>query len=364
MKYRSIFMRNALLALSFVAAITACNRPEENTPNVTGNVYVASEGAFGNNNASVVRYNPQDNTVSGDLFEAANGARLGGSLNAMTIVGNRAFLAVQTAGQANDKIEIVNLPDFRVVGTVFGEGNNKMVIPRQSAVVGTKLYVTNWGPYDSNFNNPNAFVLVINLTNNAIVKRIEVPNGADAILAIGNELWVAQSQGTQINIISAASDEIVGTVEVPRGPRALVVDRNEKVWALCNRGVSQLVRINPTNRSVEATITLEIPTGQSLGSALALNQSKDRFYYLTSEAWPSAVRVVHSVSIDGGASRVFVNQPSIYSLSTDPNDGTVYIGIAPNFSSNGTVLRYNAEGQLQGEFQSGIAPTSFGFVNR
>ena len=52
---------------------------------------------------------------------------------------------------------------------------------------------------------------------------------------------------------------------------------------------------------------------------------------------------------------------NIYGLGIDPFDGTIYLGDNNAFQGNGTVITYDATGNLQGTFAVGRAPSGFAF---
>ncbi|WP_375580910.1 hypothetical protein ABWH96_07805 [Marivirga tractuosa] len=56
-----------------------------------------------------------------------------------------------------------------------------------------------------------------------------------------------------------------------------------------------------------------------------------------------------------------VEMQTPYAFAVDPVSGDFYLGDALDFSSEGLVIRYDAEGELLDTFESGIAPTQFSF---
>ncbi len=367
--FQKFYLKNihrlVLITLLAGSVLSACKKADEK-PLVTGNVIVANEGAFGKDNASVVFFDPSLKIASGNVFGTSNaGVTLGGSLNSIYSSGGRAFLAVQTSSAANDKIEVADITTMKSIASVKGEGANKMIIPRNCVAVGNQLYVTNWGAYDASFNNPNSYILVVDLTTYNITAKISVPNGADALLYIGNELYVAQSQGTGISVINTASNTVSTTIAVPLGPKQMLLDKDGKIWVVCNGNFSapakKIVRINPVSKAIEQTLDM-VANNQSLSGSIAMNPSKDKIYLRTSEAFPSKKSFMYTLDLASNVfSGVFIEKESIYSFGVDPLDGTIYLGIAPNFSNNGTVVRFKPDGTEQDNFTAGIAPRAFLF---
>jgi len=366
MKQFNIFPKLiAMFLIATVAFFSACNPSDDPTPTVTGSVIISNEGSFTQGNGSISLFNPIDNIFSNGAFEQANGFPIG-SMNSIFVENDRVFMLVQTSGAANDKVEIASVTDFKTQASIQGTGENKVTVPRYALVLNNKLYLTNWGNYDANFNSPNPFILVVDLSSNEIIKRIDLGGRPEFLLEVNNEIWIGQSQSNTIAILDPTTDALKSeSITVPNRPKQMQIDANGKVWVSCT-GENKLVRIDPTSRNVEVTIDVNVEN-QSLRDNLAINPAKNTLYIITGESFPSNVRNVFSVPIDSEAGTTinsFISQESIYGMGVDPNDGTVYLGITPDFSSNGTVIRYNPEGQQIDSYAAGIAPKIFVFRNQ
>jgi hypothetical protein len=68
-------------------------------------------------------------------------------------LGGRTFLVANTG-----KVEVVNSTDFLSRGVVSGED---LVNSRSLAVMSEKLFISDWGPYDENWENPDSFIAVV-----------------------------------------------------------------------------------------------------------------------------------------------------------------------------------------------------------
>lgn len=360
---QTFFLRLARTSLVFTIGMLlfgACQPKKDNQPRITGSVYVANEGAFGNSNSSVSVFNPQTK----GLTAQANVSNLGGSLNSILLDRDRLFLTIQTSGNTNDKIEVLDANNYTSIASIRSTGNNRMIIPRNCAVVANKLYVSNWGAFDPSFNNPNSFVLVVDLSTNAIINSISVPNGAEGLLAVGSNLYVAQSQASTLSVINTGTDAVTGTIQVPLGPKQMVLDRNNKIWVICNGTFSSprsnLVRINPSTNAIEATYTLANPPANGIG----INPARNLVYFTVRR--PSTnTHDVFALDIntpEGNTTQnALASRDRVYGFNIDPKDGSIYLGIAPNFSSNGSVVRLLPDGTEGDSFTAGIGPKGFVF---
>lgn len=371
MKYFNTLLNVRLLALSLVTLsfLASCDPSDDPDPIVTGNVIVANEGTFGQNNASINFFNPIELANSGGVYETANGVKPGGIINSIFLNQKQAFLCIQKSNSVEDQVQIINAETGVLEATIQTTNEFELFIPRNVTVANNKLYITNWGAFDASFLNPNSYVLVVDLSTNQITKKIDIPDGVDYLLAIGNEVFVAQSQGTNISVIDATTDEITTNIEVPLGPKEMVLDNNGNIWAMCTGTFlapiqsGSLISINPSSKTIAANINFEV-SNQSASGRLAINHTKDKLYFITAESFPSNLASIFSLDIDDTtpSSSAFIAREGIYGLGVDPADGTVYVGIAPDFVSNGTVIRYDETGTELGSFASGIAPKSFVFV--
>lgn len=371
MKYLNTLFNLRLLTMSLVALsfLASCDPSDDPDPIVTGNVIVANEGTFGQNNASINFFNPIELANSGGVYETANGVKAGGIINSIYLNQNQAFLCVQKSNSVEDQVQIINAETGVLETTIQTTSTDTLFIPRNVVVANNKLYITNWGAFDASFLNPDSYVLIVDLSTNQITKKIDIPNGVDYLAAVGNEVFVAQSQGTNISVIDATTDEVSTNIEVPLGPKEMVLDNNGNIWAMCTGtflspiSSGSLVRINPSSKAVEATVNFEV-ANQSASGRLAINHTKDKLYFVTAESFPSNLASIFSLDIDGSSpnSAAIISREGIYGLGVDPTDGTIYIGIAPDFVSNGTVVRYDEAGTELGSFAAGIAPKSFVFV--
>ena len=55
---------------------------------------------------------------------------------------------------------------------------------------------------------------------------------------------------------------------------------------------------------------------------------------------------------------------NFYGLSVDPNDGTLYVGIALSFAGPGRMVRYQPSGTALDSAEVGILPNGFAFYTK
>ncbi len=345
-------MRKQLFFGLLFFALYSCSPDSSNSrPTSAEGVIVVNEGAFGNTNSSVSFYNPANRNVSNDLFRLTNSAGFGGTVQSAHFEVQRCYVAVQTSSY-KDKIVVAEAGNMKFVTEI-----PDMIIPRYMAAVGNKLFVSNWGNYDQSFNSPNSFVAIVDLSTNKITKKILTGSRPEGIFAIGNTIYIANQAANTITVLDAVSESIKSTLEMPKSPSHFVIDKENKLWVLCEGG--NLVRINPSNNQIERNISL---MAKSPSGNLALNANRDSIFFRTTEPWPSQNRAIWKISIQtttDNAQRI-IQKESMLSLGVDPFSNLLYIGIG-TYSANGTVVRFNSGGKEIDNFAVGIAPNGFIF---
>ncbi len=339
-----------LLAVYLAVFTVSCKKTTE-TPRgkYAVGVFVVNEGNFTEANGSVGFYNPQDQSVVTDVYAEENGVAPGGVLQSVYFYNNLAFII----DQVGSRIEVVEAETFKPVATI----ETGLSTPRYMVVANGKGYVSNWGPFDSNFNLPESFVAVIDLNDFTISKTIPATSGPEGLFAFGNRVLVAASFAAEVQILDTDNDSFTGKIDVADGPKTFVEDKNGKVWLLSSSYVTgaALSQLD----AAAGTVLKSFPVSSS-AMRLAINGSGDQLYYLAAPFGADAE--VKTVGIDAteDASEALITAPNLYGLGVDPASGIIYVGNHNGFQGNGTVLRYDGATMLD-SFAAGVGPNGFVF---
>ena len=339
--------RAGLLSLFAATLLPACKPdkkadPAPTAPVVTKSVYVVNEGSV---NGAISFYNKESKAVNRDVFEARNGRKLGPYVQSMTIVGSKAYLVVNGANQ----VEVVNLADFAAGAPITGLSQPRYLL----AVSGTKAYLTEWLGAFPDYERGR--VSVIDLTTNTITKRLRVGVNPEQLLFTENRVYVANSYGTNLTVIDPATDTVVDSVAVPAGPKNLVRDDAGNIWVLCSRYGSakdHLVRFNPASPAINTDI--EFANDYTNGN-LRATATGNKVYAVVNGALYPIRPYTSSLPAEPLIRRGF------YGLGIDPQDGTIYAGTSPSFTTEGYTVRYTAAGALIDSFQVAVGPNSYLF---
>ncbi|WP_373523129.1 YncE family protein, partial [Aquiflexum sp.] len=206
---------SAFWALALFAVSCTDDGPEIPFGEFEKGVLIINEGAFGANDGEIYHYDPASGEIKNDIFESKNGRPFAGLIQDLAEAEGRMYLVANTG-----KVEVVDPKDFSSLGAVDADLN----ISRSIAVANQKLYISDWGPYDGNFNSPESYVAVVNGLNGGIVsKKIPVPSQPEGLIVAGNYLYVACAAAKKLQVISLSTDAVTSSQDVEGTPSKLKV---------------------------------------------------------------------------------------------------------------------------------------------
>jgi YVTN family beta-propeller protein len=344
--------KKLILPLLIITALSSCKPDDDNNTQgayETG-VFISNEGPFGTGTGTISFYNRTTGEVSNNIFEVANNRPLGNIVNSIEVHNNKAYIVVNNAA----KVEVVNVTDFVSVGVIENVGTPRFFI----GIDEHKGYITDWA----------SGVKVIDLDNNTVSATIATGGqGAEQMKLVGSEVFVTNSGGydkdSTVAVINTASDAVSATLTVGHNPKALAVDANGKLWVLCsgildwvnpvNDTPGKLVRVNPTTKAIDLTITFASATDHPAG--LITNEAKNKLYYtLNGDVYEFDI---NATSLPSSA---LINR-NFYNIGIDPETDYLFGTDAKDFVQNGYVFRYTLSGSLVDSLQVGIIPGNFYF---
>lgn len=321
------------------------------------------------NNGSISFLPRNSNTVSVDIFKAANPDRslgLAGSAQDYTEIDGKGVILVDNSTAGQDKIEIIESGTFKSLATFQSPDVEN---PRYVVMAGpNKAYVSCWdatGDF-SNFYPKPGYILVLNLASRTVVKKIPVSKGADRMVVVGSEVYVGSAGGERaLTIIDTEKDEVRQPgVDVGVNTNPVAVDAEGRLWAYAS-SANEMVRINTAAKVV--MVRMKVGNSAKSPGSIALSQDKRTFYFVNSfydladnyrEKGETYSFSITDTSIP--ATRPFIGR--LFSgLGVDPQTGYIYAGVTPSFKQAGYVLRYQASGALIDSVKAEISPSKFFF---
>ncbi len=350
-----------LLSASLTLTFTACtDNSEPPRGRYERGVFILNEGAFGNGNGEVSFFDSDSNKVTNGIFGRENSGRPPGDvLQSMTIHDNAAYIVANNS----NKLLVVDAQTFRQTAEIA------LRQPRYMVVQGTTGYVTEW--VSNNFANPpKGRVAIINLQVNTTAAQDTITtNGLfpDQLVLSGSRLYVLNSLENTVSILNTQTKAFEKKVVVGSGPSGMVLDRNNDLWIMASGKADyskfplvstlepgKLMRFRISGADLLLQDTFTFPAFG--GGSLIANPAKDRLYYsFNGKVFDLAV------SATGLNTQPLIDR-QFYGIGIDPAGTTFYGAVAPDFRSNGKMVRYSLATKTALDSATvGIAPNGFVF---
>ncbi|MCF0205989.1 MAG: YncE family protein, partial [Bacteroidales bacterium] len=311
-------------------------------------------GNFMYGNASLSYYDKTNKTIENQVFYRANGLPVGDVLQSVALRDSLAYLVVNNSG----KIYVINKDNFKYSAKI-----TDFVSPRYICFAASKAYVTDMY---------SRAIYVVNPRTNSIEKSISVDDGSgeyyrnstEQMLVIDSLLFVnCWSYDDKVLVVNTKTDEILARIETLKQPRRMVVDKNKKIWVLCDGGVensayfgeSGLVKIDATTQSVEDIY--ELPQTDA-PTSISINKTGDTVYFVNNHVYRFSVEGAnpsYELFYENTGGRCY------YGLGVDPYNSEVYVADAVDYMQSGVVYRLRPDAKLVDEFRVGIIPNGFCF---
>lgn len=328
-----------------------------NTGKIKG-LYVVNEGNMGSNKASLDYYDYTTGIYKRNLFGETNPnvvLGLGDVATDVAIYGSKMYVAVN----GSNLVEVMNARTAKHIGTISVANcrylkfyQNKVYItsydgyiavadtgnlgiqttikvgrqPEQMAVVGTKLYVANSGGYTPS--NYESTLSVIDLTNNTVLKNIDVAINLDHVVADQYGDVYVTSRGDYYNVpsklfvIDTKIDAIKKQFDIPAGE---IVVNNDLAYIY--------------------SIAFNYTTGDSKISYNLIDVKTETL-------------LNRSFITDGTEQQI----KTPYGIAVNPITEDVYLTDARDYVSAGTLYCYDKTGKKKWSVTTGDIPAHFAFL--
>lgn len=357
----------SVLLLSIIG-LAACDNTEDSpiTPKETINLFISNEGLWGNGDASLSVYTPGDTTLKNDAFKNSTKTNLGDQAQSVSVINGNAYIAVQNS----QKIEVLNAKTLEYVTTI--EDVNPRYILQVSS---EKAYISDWGT-----NNITGQVKVLDLTSNTITKTIATNDvGANEMYQEGNLVYVTHEGGydnttytslfgSTIAVLDITTDKVVKTIQTPFNPSS-ITGNSEGIFVACNGKTVY----NTTDWSIDETASTK---GEIIKLDIAENsyksiQKMNSFGQFASNLVLKDNKLLFILSgniYEHTLGSAFPTSPIISNgffkyFTVNPIEGEAGIiaTVAPNYTSAGEVIFYNAKNEKVRSFTAGIAPNCIAY---
>lgn len=315
-------------------------------------VLIINEGAFGANDGEIYHYDQDADAVTTNVFERVNSRPFAGVIQQLAHYDSYFYLVANTG-----KVEIVNAADFVSVGAVTSD---QLAIPRAIAVAGQKLFISDYGPYDDQWNNPDSFIAVVQgKEGGAVSKTIPVPSQPEGLMVVGERLLVACAAGREVVVINVQTEEVISNLPLPEGAPYSFFNYNGQLYVYARNATHvYFYQLNTSNFTIANSI--QIPVSNSIYNGnFALGENGN--VYIIQTGGSTDRIVVVSLSTGQIINENLYQGSNFYGLGYHSATNNLYIGDNAGWQSNGNVLVVNELGVLQQTLNAGKGPSGFLF---
>jgi hypothetical protein len=339
-----------------LSSCTSTTDPQSSLPaTLDSSVIVVNQGAFGLDNASLSRIHP-DNTVDLSWFAAANASRkLGGTANDIAFMGDTAFVSVTKS----HSIEVMNAKSGVHLGTMLLSVSQD---PWDIEIISPTLACVSTTNGDGvQFFNPKTMTLLDHVLTGPATQGVA---STSTLVFVANSGYgtlrdTVKGAGT-VSVIDIASRSVVGTLNVGKNVTEVQLSTDKKrLYAYY-----QELYTNPS--ALQGIVEYDVATLKETARWTFIGSG-----YMNVTA--SGVYVIGKISQTVLAQQVLLINPllasptpapvmniaagvSINGLTVDTRDGSFWISDAADYTSNGSVIHYSAQGAILHTHNVGPVP--------
>jgi len=332
--------------------LQSCKKDPVASPTGTysNGVFITNEGKYPGP-GTVSFYSRDSSKISNSIFESANaGAVLGSVVQSISVWNGLGYVVENNSA----RITIVTPSDFKYVDTI---GSNILSSPRYfMGVTATKAYITDWGA-----NSLSGVVLVYDLSQKKVTKKIPVGLGADRMTLVNQTMYVANEGGygtdSVIITVNTQTDVSSSPIKVGINPNSIQADANGDIWVLCGGTYT-----SSTSGSLvclhNGILHKSYPVPQG-SKSLQIDATRQKLFFVGGTN-------VYSMGIADSATAV-VNIPGLvlvspYGAGLDPKTSYLYVSDAKDFASNGSLYILDlVNKKIVNTATVGVAPGNFYF---
>jgi DNA-binding beta-propeller fold protein YncE len=321
-------------------------------------VFIVNEGNFTDSDGSLSYYDFDSSRVGNKVFESINNRPLAAIFQSMAFYEQNGYII-----DSNGRIEIVAEKDMTSVGTI----SSGLALPRYFAGHSDYGYVTDWGPYNDFWENPDSKIHILDINTMQILESLGTPSRPEDILVYNDLIYVANSATDLITVYDPGVNDLVDSIEVNNGPVQFVLDKNEDLWVISTGAYisgGALQKVDLANAEVIQTVDL---SGISPNGRLAINGAGDLLFFM-GEIWSLDYTYTNNkvykttIHLPGKYSEI-ISERNLYGLGVDPQEDEVYVADAVAFQGNGKVYTFDFNGEKINEYSVGRGPRDFVFRN-
>ncbi|MDE1191020.1 MAG: YncE family protein [Arachidicoccus sp.] len=318
--------------------------------------FILNQGGYPDNNSSLTYYDFTTNSVSNDLYQAANSKQLGNLAQDFIIYGSKIYITLNGGTSAVNTLAVLDVNTQKLLKS------DTINVPRYIVSYNGKIFVSSW---DNN-------VYEIDTATYSVDKKIPVSGvGPEGMAIVGSSLYVANSGGygtdSTVSVIDLNSLTEIKKIQVGYGASRVVANANGDVYVTCqgnytDTSLSHVAVIDSKQNALKTTVNvlasqIDIYNNNAFISAIIYDAN-----YNSAIAYPeidlSGNTIIKQNFITDGTK---ITYP--YGIDVDAQNGNIYVDDASTFSQNGSIYCFTEDGALKFKTSSnGIGPCKIVFV--
>ncbi|NDW18041.1 hypothetical protein D0T53_03805 [Dysgonomonas sp. 216] len=354
--FKNLLFKSAILSL-LAFTFVSCSDDNDNDDNgpwkPSEGLYILNEGSYNGNNANLAFYNLTTQELNKEPFETMNdGLFLGSTAQHLLVQNDTMYIAVYQSAYifVTDKYG-------KVIKKIESTRDGQPQQPREFAAHGKYVYVTYYDGY----------LARINKKTLEIEDQVKVGSNPESVCVSNGKIYVANSgygYGTTVSKIDLNTFEFIKDIDVIQNPTVLEKDKDGNIYVISMGNYGDI-----KNTLQKIDIATEEVSVLGKGSIIRMNTKRDKLYSIYSQ-W-GATEVTYKV-YDTTTGEVvdnkfitddveFVSDP--YSLSIDPKNGNIYIGVSNYSTESSMYIISPSTGKLLHSFKTGgISPRGVYFI--
>ncbi|MFA8451203.1 MAG: DUF5074 domain-containing protein [Bacteroidales bacterium] len=336
-------------------------------------VYITNEGNFGDKKgASLTIYYPKSGKIINDAFYRVNNETyLGDVAQSSSTFKDELYIVVNNSSW----VQVVDPETIKFKASIFDYDLSPRYIEFLSP---TKAYLSDLYANRISIFNPETKKIIGHVPlpklEVKVKKRLKPVNVEQMVRYKDLVFGCWWSYGDKVVVINTTTDAVVDNIQVGYQPNSMVIDKNNKIWVLCDGGYpklekSKLQRLDPETRKIDFEVAFDDP--KITLSELQIDGKGENIYFLVNGGFIKKNQEdprfgVYKMNVD---SEKYPDAPIIkegndmlfYGLGIDPKTSEIYIADAIDYQQKGVIYHYNASGGLIRDFKAGIIPGAFSF---
>ena len=341
-------MKNKFFILVFALVFASCVKdkpsPPVQPPGLISNskrVYVVNEGPFqSGGNGSISLYDSGTNEVIENFYEVQNNSPLGNIAQSLNFINGNYYIVVNNAG----KITVCD-KQLKKTKEITGFTSPRYILQ----LTNQKAYVSDLYAHA---------LSIVDLAAGVITGTISCPGKTEKMVLFYNKVFVTNSDRDYVYVVNSLTDKIEDSIFVARGAASIVMDRYDKLWVLASGSVSassaRLTKFDPVTNTVELFQDFKLADSPF---NLCLNAGKDTLFFING----SVYRMDIKETLLPQNAFIANDTKNFYGLGVNPNDHTIYVSDAMDYSQRSQIYIYTAKGSPKYNFKAGIIANSFYF---